>query len=47
MSSNETSLLERTTAAHDGLPMASHRPQREGMLPEVSFEDQFEGFFER
>ncbi|RMC16049.1 hypothetical protein DUI87_08258 [Hirundo rustica rustica] len=32
MSSNETSLLERTTAPHDGLPMASHRPQREGNL---------------
>ncbi|XP_059710092.1 zinc finger CCHC domain-containing protein 2 isoform X4 [Haemorhous mexicanus] len=30
MSSNETSLLERTAAPHDGLPMASHRPQREG-----------------
>ncbi|XP_068053913.1 zinc finger CCHC domain-containing protein 2 isoform X1 [Anomalospiza imberbis] len=29
MSSNETSLLERTTAPRDGLPMASHRPQRE------------------
>ncbi|XP_009277484.1 PREDICTED: zinc finger CCHC domain-containing protein 2 isoform X4 [Aptenodytes forsteri] len=31
MSSNETSLLERTTAPHDGLPMASHRPQREAV----------------
>lgn len=41
MSSNETSLLERTTAPHDGLPMASHRPQREGMLSEVSFEEHF------
>ncbi|XP_072185576.1 zinc finger CCHC domain-containing protein 2 isoform X2 [Excalfactoria chinensis] len=30
-SSNETSLLERTTAPHDGLPMASHRPQREAV----------------
>lgn len=41
MSSNETSLLERTTAPHDGLPIASHRPQREGMLSEVSFEEYF------
>uniref|UniRef100_A0A8C3JFX2 Zinc finger CCHC-type containing 2 n=1 Tax=Calidris pygmaea TaxID=425635 RepID=A0A8C3JFX2_9CHAR len=31
MSSNETSLLERTTGPHDGLPMASHRPQREAV----------------
>ncbi|XP_035747203.1 zinc finger CCHC domain-containing protein 2 isoform X5 [Egretta garzetta] len=31
VSSNETSLLERTTAPHDGLPMASHRPQREAV----------------
>ncbi|XP_075601004.1 zinc finger CCHC domain-containing protein 2 isoform X3 [Balearica regulorum gibbericeps] len=31
MSSNETSLLERTTAPHDGLPMTSHRPQREAV----------------
>uniref|UniRef100_A0A8C8ARY4 Zinc finger CCHC-type containing 2 n=1 Tax=Otus sunia TaxID=257818 RepID=A0A8C8ARY4_9STRI len=31
MSSNETSLLERTAAPHDGLPMASHRPQREAV----------------
>ncbi|KAM9637406.1 zinc finger CCHC domain-containing protein 2 isoform 3-T3 [Morphnus guianensis] len=31
MSSNETSLLERTTAPHDGLPIASHRPQREAV----------------
>ncbi|XP_062425839.1 zinc finger CCHC domain-containing protein 2 isoform X3 [Rhea pennata] len=31
MSSNENSLLERTTAPHDGLPMASHRPQREAV----------------
>ncbi|XP_068252650.1 zinc finger CCHC domain-containing protein 2 isoform X3 [Nyctibius grandis] len=31
MSSNETSLLERTTAPHDGLPVASHRPQREAV----------------
>ncbi|KAM6089215.1 zinc finger CCHC domain-containing protein 2 isoform 4-T4 [Chlamydotis macqueenii] len=31
MSSNETSLLERTTAPHEGLPMASHRPQREAV----------------
>ncbi|KAM6445738.1 zinc finger CCHC domain-containing protein 2 isoform 3-T3 [Rhynochetos jubatus] len=31
MSSNETSLLERTTTPHDGLPMASHRPQREAV----------------
>ncbi|KAM6141807.1 zinc finger CCHC domain-containing protein 2 isoform 3-T3 [Phoenicopterus ruber ruber] len=31
MSSNETSLLERSTAPHDGLPMASHRPQREAV----------------
>ncbi|XP_040403891.1 zinc finger CCHC domain-containing protein 2 isoform X3 [Cygnus olor] len=31
MSSTETSLLERTTAPHDGLPMASHRPQREAV----------------
>uniref|UniRef100_A0A8C2U3M2 Zinc finger CCHC-type containing 2 n=1 Tax=Coturnix japonica TaxID=93934 RepID=A0A8C2U3M2_COTJA len=30
-SSNETSLLERTTAPHDGLPVASHRPQREAV----------------
>ncbi|XP_014132029.2 zinc finger CCHC domain-containing protein 2 isoform X3 [Falco cherrug] len=31
MSSNEASLLERTTAPHDGLPVASHRPQREAV----------------
>ncbi|XP_074755673.1 zinc finger CCHC domain-containing protein 2 isoform X3 [Athene noctua] len=31
MSSNESSLLERTAAPHDGLPMASHRPQREAV----------------
>ncbi|KFR12243.1 Zinc finger CCHC domain-containing protein 2, partial [Opisthocomus hoazin] len=31
MSSNETSFLERTTAPHDGLPTASHRPQREAV----------------
>ncbi|KAM6135106.1 zinc finger CCHC domain-containing protein 2 isoform 3-T3 [Pterocles gutturalis] len=31
MSSNETNLLERTTAPHDGLPMVSHRPQREAV----------------
>ncbi|XP_051466013.1 zinc finger CCHC domain-containing protein 2 isoform X3 [Apus apus] len=31
MSRNETSMLERTTAPHDGLPMASHRPQREAV----------------
>ncbi|XP_062473714.1 zinc finger CCHC domain-containing protein 2 isoform X3 [Pezoporus occidentalis] len=31
MSSNETSLLERTTAPHDGLSMTSHRPQREAV----------------
>ncbi|KFZ60110.1 Zinc finger CCHC domain-containing protein 2, partial [Podiceps cristatus] len=31
MSSTETSLLERTAAPHDGLPMASHRPQREAV----------------
>lgn len=46
MSSNETSLLERTTAPHDGLPMASHRPQREGRYySEVSFQECFEVFF--
>jgi len=44
MSSNETSFLERTTAPHDGLPTASHRPQREGMLSEVSFEEHFKFF---
>ncbi|XP_064016922.1 zinc finger CCHC domain-containing protein 2 isoform X5 [Pogoniulus pusillus] len=31
MSGNETSLIERTTAPHDGVPMASHRPQREAV----------------
>ncbi|XP_053914650.1 zinc finger CCHC domain-containing protein 2 isoform X4 [Cuculus canorus] len=31
VSSSETSLLEQTTAPHDGLPMASHRPQREAV----------------
>ncbi|XP_054019984.1 zinc finger CCHC domain-containing protein 2 isoform X4 [Dryobates pubescens] len=31
MSGNETSLLERTTAPHDGVPVASHRPQREAV----------------
>ncbi|XP_075560888.1 zinc finger CCHC domain-containing protein 2 [Pelecanus crispus] len=31
VSSNETGLLERATAPHDGLPMASHRPQREAV----------------
>ncbi|NWH60520.1 ZCHC2 protein, partial [Geococcyx californianus] len=31
MSSTEASLLERTTAPHDGLPVASHRPQREAV----------------
>uniref|UniRef100_A0A8C6ZQT8 Zinc finger CCHC-type containing 2 n=1 Tax=Nothoprocta perdicaria TaxID=30464 RepID=A0A8C6ZQT8_NOTPE len=31
MSSTEAGLLERTTAPHDGLQMASHRPQREAV----------------
>ncbi|XP_010157619.1 PREDICTED: zinc finger CCHC domain-containing protein 2-like, partial [Eurypyga helias] len=31
VSSNETSLLERTAAPHDGLTVASHRPQREAV----------------
>lgn len=31
MSGNETSLVERTTAPHDGVPVASHRPQREAV----------------
>ncbi|XP_068017113.1 zinc finger CCHC domain-containing protein 2 isoform X3 [Melanerpes formicivorus] len=31
MSANETSLLERTAAPHDGVPVASHRPQREAV----------------
>lgn len=46
VSSNETSLLERTTAPHDGLPMASHRPQREGTLSELPFGEGFKGFLE-
>ncbi|XP_037983153.1 zinc finger CCHC domain-containing protein 2 isoform X4 [Motacilla alba alba] len=40
MSSNETSLLERTTAPHDGLPMASHRPQREAVhIEKITLKD--------
>ncbi|KAM9227949.1 zinc finger CCHC domain-containing protein 2 [Leptosomus discolor] len=31
MSSNESRLLERTTAPHEGVPVASHRPQREAV----------------
>lgn len=46
MSSNETSLLERATAPHDGLPMASHRPQREGMLSELPLEEGYKGILE-
>uniref|UniRef100_A0A8C5NK33 Zinc finger CCHC-type containing 2 n=1 Tax=Junco hyemalis TaxID=40217 RepID=A0A8C5NK33_JUNHY len=40
MSSNETSLLERTTAPHDGLPVASHRPQREAVhIEKITLKD--------
>ncbi|NXF79051.1 ZCHC2 protein, partial [Sclerurus mexicanus] len=40
MSSNETSLLERTTAPHDGLLMASHRPQREAVhIEKITLKD--------
>ncbi|XP_068053989.1 zinc finger CCHC domain-containing protein 2 isoform X8 [Anomalospiza imberbis] len=40
MSSNETSLLERTTAPRDGLPMASHRPQREAVhIEKITLKD--------
>ncbi|XP_017594084.1 PREDICTED: zinc finger CCHC domain-containing protein 2 isoform X4 [Corvus brachyrhynchos] len=40
MSSKETSLLERTTAPHDGLPMASHRPQREAVhIEKITLKD--------
>ncbi|XP_059710101.1 zinc finger CCHC domain-containing protein 2 isoform X5 [Haemorhous mexicanus] len=40
MSSNETSLLERTAAPHDGLPMASHRPQREAVhIEKITLKD--------
>uniref|UniRef100_A0A8C3MK60 Uncharacterized protein n=1 Tax=Geospiza parvula TaxID=87175 RepID=A0A8C3MK60_GEOPR len=40
MSSNENSLLERTTAPHDGLPMASHRPQREAVhIEKITLKD--------
>ncbi|XP_063256848.1 zinc finger CCHC domain-containing protein 2 isoform X3 [Prinia subflava] len=40
MSSNETSLLERSTAPHDGLPMASHRPQREAVhIEKITLKD--------
>ncbi|XP_058687707.1 zinc finger CCHC domain-containing protein 2 isoform X2 [Poecile atricapillus] len=37
---SETSLLERTTAPHDGLPMASHRPQREAVhIEKITLKD--------
>ncbi|XP_041570495.2 zinc finger CCHC domain-containing protein 2 isoform X1 [Taeniopygia guttata] len=40
MSSNETSLLERTTAPRDGLPVASHRPQREAVhIEKITLKD--------
>ncbi|XP_054140756.1 zinc finger CCHC domain-containing protein 2 isoform X2 [Melozone crissalis] len=40
MSSNETSLLDRTTAPHDGLPVASHRPQREAVhIEKITLKD--------
>uniref|UniRef100_A0A8C0UA14 Zinc finger CCHC-type containing 2 n=1 Tax=Cyanistes caeruleus TaxID=156563 RepID=A0A8C0UA14_CYACU len=40
MPSNETSLLERTTAPHDGLSMASHRPQREAVhIEKITLKD--------
>ncbi|XP_053799687.1 zinc finger CCHC domain-containing protein 2 isoform X2 [Vidua chalybeata] len=40
MASNETSLLERTTAPRDGLPMASHRPQREAVhIEKITLKD--------
>ncbi|NWT67809.1 ZCHC2 protein, partial [Prunella himalayana] len=40
VSNNETSLLERTTAPHDGLPMASHRPQREAVhIEKITLKD--------
>ncbi|XP_068864383.1 zinc finger CCHC domain-containing protein 2 isoform X5 [Aphelocoma coerulescens] len=43
MSSNETSLLERTTAPHDGLPMASHRPQREDVMQHTAVHKKHNG----
>ncbi|XP_059710137.1 zinc finger CCHC domain-containing protein 2 isoform X8 [Haemorhous mexicanus] len=43
MSSNETSLLERTAAPHDGLPMASHRPQREDVMQHTAVHKKHNG----